>query len=93
MNKLQIIPTKLQEISNLSSEYISFLRCTFACAETNSNKIIFCYFKGTTKLYFMHYLCVVIIFKIRVYLKSAFSTYCFWDIVFCLSVFYAFFVP
>ena len=52
----------LLEIDNLTLIQIShlnifpYLRCTFSCVETNSNKIIFCYFKGATKLCFTHYL-------------------------------------
>ena len=42
------------------------------------------------KLYFTHYLCVVIIFYSTALSKSAFSTYYFWKKVFRLFVFYVF---
>ena len=45
-------------------------------------------FKGATKLYFMHYFWVIIIFFITDLYKSAFSTYSFKKIIFYLcSVF------
>ena len=68
--KWYVLKYRKYQISHLN--IFPYLRCTFSCAETNSNKIIFCYFKGTTKLCFMYYLCVVIIFKIRVYLSLHF---------------------
>ena len=45
------------------------------------------------QLRFTHYLCVVIIFFNTALSKSAFSTYYIGKLVFCLSVFYVFFVP
>ena len=43
-------------------------------------------FKGAAKLYFMRYLCVVIILLITYLYKSASSTYSFKKLVFCFSV-------
>ena len=49
-------------------------------------------FKGATKLYFTHYLCVVIIFyNIGLY-KSGFSPYYFEKLVYHLPMFYVFYV-
>ena len=52
--KEYVLEYRQYQISHLN--IFSYLRCTFSCAETNSNKIIFCYFKGATKLCFTHYL-------------------------------------
>ena len=50
--------------------------------ETNNNAI-----KGATKFYFTHHLCGVIILFNTDLNKSAFSTYSFGKLVFCLFVF------
>ena len=53
LNKvLQIIRVKIQAISNLSSEYFSYLRCTFSCVETNGNNTMFYYFKKNVVIKF-----------------------------------------
>ena len=43
------------------------------------------YLKGAMKLYFMHHLCVIIIWFNTDLYKSAFPTYYFENLVFCLS--------
>ena len=44
--------------------------------------------KKATKIYFTHCSCVVIILHNKSLSKSAFSTYYFWKLVFCLTMFY-----
>ena len=52
------------------------------------------FFKGATKLFFMHYSCVVIILLFLFYFtglhKSVFSNYSFGKLVFCLSALFVF---
>ena len=52
--KYEVLQYRQYQISHLN--IFPYLRCIFYCAEANSNKIIFCYFKRARKLCFMDYL-------------------------------------